>query len=323
MVSSPARGRILLGATCLAVLGSVWLSHHLRQASIGGNGQEQQPAQPEGESVQLKVDSTCKITDFYDFDRKLGEGSYGSVFKVRRKDTGDEFAVKKIGKMQNASRIASEIAIMKAVDHPNIIKLRETYQNHDDVYLVMELAIGGELFDRIVDSGRFPEKTAAHCMKQVVGAIGHCHGLNISARGVKPEDIVCMTKDPTDQVLLKLIDTGLWKRFQPGVPMTTKAGTPYYVAPQILAGKYDESCDLWSCGVLLYLLLCGYPPFYAETDAGILAKVRLGNFSFNSADWKDISDNAKQLIRMLLKMNPRDRYTCNQTLDSAWLKSFA
>merc|ERR1712039_491697 len=105
--------------------------------------------------------------------------------------------------------------------------------------------------------------------------------------------------------------------------LTTKAGTPYYVAPQVLAGKYDHLSDLWSCGVIMFVLLCGYPPFYGETDADVLSKVRLGNFSFNAADWKNVSEDAKNLIRMLLKMNPRDRYTAEQALNHEWIKNKA
>jgi calcium-dependent protein kinase len=105
--------------------------------------------------------------------------------------------------------------------------------------------------------------------------------------------------------------------------MTTKAGTPYYVAPQVLAGKYDQASDLWSLGVVMYVLLCGYPPFYGDTDADVLAKVRLGNFSFNAADWKSVSDDAKGLIRHLLKMNPKDRYTGEQALNHVWVRNKA
>jgi len=111
--------------------------------------------------------------------------------------------------------------------------------------------------------------------------------------------------------------------FSPLQILTTKAGTPYYVAPQVLAGKYDQSSDLWSLGVIMYVVLCGYPPFYGETDADVLAKVRLGNFSFNAADWKSVSEDAKNLIRMLLKMNPRDRYTAEQALNHVWVKNKA
>merc|ERR1719414_567387 len=111
--------------------------------------------------------------------------------------------------------------------------------------------------------------------------------------------------------------------FQPNQVLTTKAGTPYYVAPQVLAGKYDQLSDLWSIGVIMYVMLCGYPPFFGETDAEVLSKVRLGNFSFNAADWKNISEDAKNLIRFLLKMNPRDRYTAEQALNHEWIKNKA
>merc|ERR1712039_824863 len=118
-------------------------------------------------------------------------------------------------------------------------------------------------------------------------------------------------------------DFGLSTRLNDGEFLTTKTGTPYYVAPQVLAGKYGFECDVWSCGVLMYILLCGYPPFFGETDADVLSKVRLGNYSFNAADWKNISEDAKNLIRMLLKMNPRDRYSTDQALNHEWIKNKA
>merc|ERR1711937_520724 len=121
----------------------------------------------------------------------------------------------------------------------------------------------------------------------------------------------------------KVIDMGLSCTFKPGQVLTTKAGTPYYVAPQVLAGKYDELSDIWSCGVIMYVLLCGYPPFFGENDADVLAKVRLGNFSFNVSDWKNISEDAKNLIRFMLKMNPKDRYTAEQALHHEWIQGHA
>jgi len=131
------------------------------------------------------------------------------------------------------------------------------------------------------------------------------------------------SKDPIEKAALKVIDFGLACKFAPDEVLKTKAGTPYYVAPQVLAGKYDQSSDLWSLGVIMYVVLCGYPPFYGETDADVLAKVRLGNFSFNAADWKNVSEDAKNLIRMLLKMNPKDRYTAEQALNHVWVRNKA
>jgi len=192
-----------------------------------------------------------------------------------------------------------------------------------NIYLVMELCTGGELFDRIIDAGHFTEVQAAILMQQIIRAIYYMHENHVCHRDLKPENFIFMTKDPIEKSLLKIIDFGLSCSFTADQVLTTKAGTPYYVAPQVLAGKYDHLSDLWSCGVIMYVLLCGYPPFFGETDAEVLSKVRLGNFSFNATDWKNVSEDAKNLIRMLLKMNPRDRYTAEQTLNHVWIKNKA
>jgi len=272
------------------------------------------------------IDNPGKITEFYDIDKKkLGEGSYGAVSKCTNKATGVTRAVKSISKaqMKNLDRFKQEIAIMKIMDHPNIIKLYESFEDHRNIYLVMELSTGGELFDRIIDAGHFTEVQAAIVMQHMFRAIFYMHENHICHRDLKPENFLFSTKDPIEKCTLKVIDFGLACKFAVNQVLTTKAGTPYYVAPQVLAGKYDQSSDLWSLGVIMYVVLCGYPPFYGETDADVLAKVRLGNFSFNAADWKSISEDAKNLIRMLLKMNPRDRYTAEQALNHVWVRNKA
>mmetsp|Transcript_106487 Transcript_106487/g.168146 ORF Transcript_106487/g.168146 Transcript_106487/m.168146 type:complete len:504 (+) Transcript_106487:64-1575(+) len=272
------------------------------------------------------IDNPGKITDFYDIDKKkLGEGSYGSVSKCTNKSTGVSRAVKSISKaqMKNLERFKAEIAIMKIMDHPNIIKLYESFEDNRCIYLVMELSTGGELFDRIIDAGHFTESQAACVMQHMFRAIFYMHENHICHRDLKPENFLFASKDPIEKAALKVIDFGLACKFAPDEVLKTKAGTPYYVAPQVLAGKYDQSSDLWSLGVIMYVVLCGYPPFYGETDADVLAKVRLGNFSFNAADWKSISEDAKNLIRMLLKMNPKDRYTAEQALNHVWVRNKA
>jgi len=288
---------------------------------------QKQSANPEGFTrAQFILDNKGKITDFYDIDKKkLGEGSYGSVSKAKNKSTGAIRAIKTIAKaqMKNVERFKQEIAIMKMMDHPNIIKLHESFEDHRSIYLVMEMCAGGELFDRIIDAGHFTEVQAAILMQQITRAIFYMHENHVTHRDLKPENFLFMTKEAIDKTPLKIIDFGLSCMYSPGQVLTTKAGTPYYVAPQVLAGKYDQMGDMWSIGVIMFVMLCGYPPFFGETDADVLAKVRLGNFSFNAADWKNISEDAKNLIRNLLKMNPRDRYTAEQTLNHEWIKNKA
>merc|ERR1719156_145974 len=272
------------------------------------------------------MDNTGKITEQYDMEKKkLGEDSYGSVCKAKNKASGSIRAVKTISKsqMKNIERFKQEIAIMKMMDHPNIIKLYETFEDHRNIYLIMEICSGGELFDRIIETGHFTEVQAAIVMQQILRGIFYMHEIKLTHRDLKPENFLFQTKDPIEKCTLKIIDFGLSCKFSEGTVLTTKAGTPYYVAPQVLAGKYDQLADLWSCGVIMYVLLCGYPPFYGETDADVLTKVRLGNFTFNAADWKNVSEDAKNLIRMLLKMNPRDRYTAEQSMNHVWIKNKA
>jgi calcium-dependent protein kinase len=276
--------------------------------------------------AQFIMDNTGKINEFYQIEKKkLGEGSYGSVSRAKNLSTGQVRACKSISKshMKNADRFKAEIALMKIMDHPNIIKLYETFEDHRNVYLIMELCSGGELFDKIIEAGHFTEVQVAILMQQIIRAIYYMHENKVCHRDLKPENFLFMTKDNIDKNLLKIIDFGLSCKFEQGQVLSTKAGTPYYVAPQVLAGKYDHMSDLWSCGVIMYVLLCGYPPFFGETDSEVLVKVRLGNFAFNAADWKNISEDAKNLIRMLLKMNPRDRFTAEQTLNHDWIKNKA
>jgi calcium-dependent protein kinase len=303
-------------------------------AKKGGGGGKPGAALPTKDNVaaggfnasNFIIDNQGKLADFYDVDKKkLGEGSYGSVSKAKNKSTGAIRAVKSIAKaqMKNADRFKQEIAIMKMMDHPNIIKLYETFEDHRNLYLIMELCSGGELFDRIIESGHFSEVQAATLMQQILRAMYYMHENHVCHRDLKPENFLFTTKESIDKSLLKIIDFGLSCKYEPNQVLTTKAGTPYYVAPQVLAGKYDQLSDLWSCGVIMYVMLCGYPPFFGETDAEVLSKVRLGNFSFNQADWKNVSEDAKNLIRMMLKMNPRDRYTAEQTLNHEWIKNKA
>lgn len=257
--------------------------------------------------------------------KKLGEGAYGSVTKATQKASGTVRAMKTIfkKKMKEIWRFKQEISIMKMMDHPNIIKLYETFEDNHNIYLIMELCTGGELFDRIIDCGNFTETQAAIIMQQIVRAIYYMHQNRIAHRDLKPENFLCHNKDKIEKTVLKIIDFGLSCHIKSGQVLATKAGTPYYIAPQVLRGKYTEMSDLWSCGVIMYVLICGYPPFYAETDNEVLKLVKKGKFSFDDNEWRNVSDDAKNLIVNLLKMEESERFTAEQALNDVWIRDFA
>ncbi|CAE8623275.1 unnamed protein product [Polarella glacialis] len=296
------------------------------KAAEGGNTAKDTKAKDgtvgHGFMIVTHVEGGKKLQDCYTVDKKkLGEGSYGTVSMCSHKDTKVDRAVKSIAKkdIKQKERFQQEIDLMKLLDHPNIIKLYETFEDRKNIYLVMELCTGGELFDRIIELQSFTEVQAAIVMKQILGGISYMHASKICHRDLKPENFLFTNKDPIEKSTLKIIDFGLASKFKEGGVLSTKAGTPYYVAPQVLAGAYNQSADLWSCGVIMFVLLVGYPPFHGETDNEVLAKVKSGRFHFEAADWKNVSEDAKYLIRQLLKMNPPERYTAEQALNHTWV----
>lgn len=209
------------------------------------------------------------IRDSYTMNlKKLGEGTYGCVSTSVHQESGAKRAVKAMskGNPKHVQRFRQEIGILKSMDHPNIIKLFETFEDRARIYLVMELCDGGELFDRIIQAGHFTEQNAAVVMQQMLSAVFYMHRNLVCHRDLKPENFLFASKGPIDKSVLKLIDFGLSTRFKQGggPSLCTKAGTPYYVAPQVLQGKYDLACDIWSCGVIMFTMMTGYPPFYGK-----------------------------------------------------------
>lgn len=193
----------------------------------------------------------------------------------------------------------------------------------------MELCTGGELFDRIVEEAEkrgeghaFDERGAATYMQQILGAMRYLHALEYVHRDIKPENFLLQDRRPNAPI--KVIDFGLAKKFKPGdAKMKTKAGTPYYVSPQVLVGSYTEKCDIWSCGVIMYILLCGYPPFYGDTDEDILRRVKSGKFDFPAEDWDGISKEAKAIIEIMLTREEDGRPSAEQLLANTWLTDHA
>jgi len=277
--------------------------------------------------TRFVIDNAGSITDQYELEKNnIGVGSYGIVRKARNKRTGQWRAAKSISKVKLKKHIDTfkrEIAIMKRMDHPHIIKLFESFEDPKNIHLVMELCAGGELFDMITSSGCFTEVQAAALAQQIVKACCYMHENRFAHRDLKPENFLFKTKDSIDNNLLKIVDFGFACHFMPGVPMKTKAGTAHYVAPQVLTGSYNHLCDMWSVGVIIYVMLCGYPPFGGRNDAEVLSKVKLGKYEFAHKDWRNISEDAKNLIRSLLKYDPRQRWDAAQALNHVWLKNRA
>lgn len=257
---------------------------------------------------------------------EIGHGHYGTVRKCSDRETGEVFAVKTI-KKEKVGRIDSlrrEIQILQAVDHPNIIKLYDIYEDDKYLHLVMELCEGGELFDRIIAKtqsaeGHYSEVECAKLVQKILRAINYCHTIhNICHRDLKPENFIFKTKAEDSE--MKIIDFGLSRyEDEAGSKMTTRVGTPYYISPEVLARRYDKACDLWSIGVITYILICGYPPFYGDTDAEIFESVRKGRFTFPSPEWDDITRPAKTFIKSLLNKDPTARPTAEQALQHEWL----
>ncbi|CAD8135986.1 unnamed protein product [Paramecium pentaurelia] len=268
--------------------------------------------------VSLKQGSIGK---FYSTGSTLGAGAYGKVWKVTHKTTGLIRAMKQIKKssliQEEQQRLFAEMNILKNLDHPHIVKLYELYQDAQNYYLVTEYLSGGELFERIKAMTIFNEKKAAEYMRQILSAVMYCHEQKIVHRDLKPENILFVNDSSTST--LKIIDFGTSRKYDPSKKMTKKLGTPYYIAPEVLKQDYNEKCDIWSCGVILYILLCGYPPFIGKTEKEIMKKVGEGKYEFDADDWNQISKEAKNLINRMLHVNPNFRISAKQALSDAWI----
>ena len=262
------------------------------------------------------------LLDKYTVEKEIGAGGYARCLLVKNKTTGQLYACKELqkNKLNNVASLKSEIQILIKLDHPNIIKLYEIYENDNYIYLVMELCTGGELFDRIIqktEQGKqFTEKEVANIFQQMMSAINYCHSNKIVHRDLKPENLLLATQDENSPI--KVIDFGMSRIFNNKQAMFDKVGTAYYISPEVLDGFYDEKCDIWSAGVILYILLCGYPPFNGNDDDEIFESIKKRKFVFPDAEWANISKEAKDLINKMLS-DPLTRLTAEQVLGHPWL----
>ena len=275
------------------------------------------------------------ITQNYEIIKKIGEGGYGKIYKVKNKESGDIRAMKQImkSKIPDIEKFQNEIKILAILDHPNIVRLFEVIEDDKYFNLFQEICTGGELLSKVKEP--LKEKEIAKIFNQIMSAISYCHEKGVVHRDMKLENILFANESEDSPI--KIIDFGLsvllgkkdvnkettnevndlkkygYKR------MTTKVGTVYYMSPEILKGSYDEKCDIWACGVILYILLSGYPPFNGQTDKDIYNMISQMKYDFNQPVWKNISKHAKELIKNMLAP-AKTRYTAIQVLNSKWLK---
>jgi calcium-dependent protein kinase len=267
--------------------------------------------------AMIKI-NTDPITNYYLIISDLGNGSYGMVKKVKHKKLNEERAMKIVKKKSESS--INEIEILKKISHPNIISIYEIFEDSKNYYIMSELLEGGELFEEITNRGSFSEVDAAKIMKQLLTSVNYLHNKNIVHRDLKPENIMMVCRHNTN-FEIKLIDFGTAKIMDPKDEKLTKfIGTSYYIAPEVLAENYDEKCDVWSAGVILYILYCGYPPFNGASNLDIYHAIKYSSPSFVGEEWRDVSKEAIDLIVSMLTKNPSKRLSAEQCLNHVWFQ---
>ena len=289
-------------------------------------------------AVREKVTFSNDIESTYYIESKvLGTGRFGSVREAYHKTSGMRCAVKSIRKDHPSiepGAIAREItSLLEMKNHPSIAQLVDVFEDAEYVHIVTDLCTGGELYDSIVQHATtnsldcntsshrtccFPEDKAARLIYQLLDAVAYLHSHNIVHRDLKPENILLQTTDVDSPI--KIIDFGMAREHNVDEsPMTRCLGTPYYIAPEVLRKNYDRMCDLWSVGIITYILLCGYPPFNGDDNKTIHAAILKGKYRFPVREWKGTSKEAREFIRRLLQVDTRKRMTAEEALRHPWI----
>ncbi|PKA49496.1 CDPK-related protein kinase [Apostasia shenzhenica] len=266
----------------------------------------------------------------YELGEEVGRGHFGYTCCGRSKKgelKGQRVAVKVIPKAKMTTSISiedvrREVKILKALSgHENLVQFYDAYEDIENVYIIMELCEGGELLDKILSrGGKYSEEDAKAVMVQILNVISFCHLQGVVHRDLKPENFLFTTKDENSQ--LKAIDFGLSDFVKPDERLNDIVGSAYYVAPEVLHRSYNTEADVWSIGVIAYILLCGSRPFWARTESGIFRAVLKADPSFSEPPWPSLSPEAKDFVKRLLSKDPRRRMTAAQALGHPWLRSF-
>ncbi|KAK5611770.1 hypothetical protein CRENBAI_010143 [Crenichthys baileyi] len=273
--------------------------------------------------VTVTIDTQHKVRDHYNVHEKLGVGKFGEVYRLTHKETGKEFAAKfyRARTSKDKSEAHKEIKIMNKLHHPKIVQCLAAYELRPELAMVMEYVAGGELFERIVDENfEHTEPTSARYVQQILEGMQYVHKQKIIHLDLKPENIVCVDTSGTQ---IKIIDFGLASELVEGKPLMVMHGTPEFVAPEVI--NYEPvgiETDMWSIGVICFILLSGESPFQGNNDAETFSLVTAASFEFDPESFEDISDEAKDFIRSLLKKDRRSRLSCTEALSHSWMASF-
>ncbi|KAJ8278718.1 hypothetical protein COCON_G00057840 [Conger conger] len=273
-------------------------------------------------SAEYWVDGSRRdvsIEEFYTMGPELGRGATSVVFRCEEKQTQKPYATKILKKTIDKKIVRTEIGVLLRLSHPNIIRLKEIFETETEIALILELVTGGELFDRIVERGYYSERDAAHVIKQILEAVAYLHENGVVHRDLKPENL--LYADLSLDAPLKIADFGLSKIIDEQVTMKTVCGTPGYCAPEILRGNaYGPEVDMWSVGVILYILLCGFEPFFdPRGDQYMYSRILNCDYEFVSPWWDEVSVNAKDLVSKLIVQDPVKRLTVQQALQHPWV----
>ncbi|KAL6652234.1 hypothetical protein ACP70R_011159 [Stipagrostis hirtigluma subsp. patula] len=264
------------------------------------------------------------VRSLYHLERELGKGQFGTTYLCTERATGLRYACKSVSKRKLVRRadvedMRREITILQHLSgQPNIVEFKGAFEDAECVHLVMEFCSGGELFDRITAKGSYSERQAAAVCRDILTVVHVCHFMGVMHRDLKPENFLLASA--ADDAPLKAIDFGLSVFIEEGKVYKDIVGSAYYVAPEVLRRNYGKEIDVWSAGVILYILLCGTPPFWAETEKGIFDAILVGDLDLTTTPWPSISESAKDLIRKMLDRDPKKRITAAQALAHPWLK---
>ncbi|XP_012217447.1 calcium/calmodulin-dependent protein kinase type II alpha chain isoform X6 [Linepithema humile] len=272
----------------------------------------------------MAVPTACtRFSDNYDLKEELGKGAFSVVRRCVQKSTGHEFAAKIINTKKLSNRdfqkLEREARICRKLQHPNIVRLHDSIQEENFHYLVFDLVTGGELFEDIVAREFYSEADASHCIQQILESVHHCHHNGVVHRDLKPENLLLASK--AKGAAVKLADFGLAIEVQGEAQAWYGfAGTPGYLSPEVLKKEpYGKPVDIWACGVILYILLVGYPPFWDEDQHRLYAQIKAGSYDYPSPEWDTVTPEAKNLINQMLTVNPGKRITASEALKHPWI----